>query len=86
MRSSLLRTKPLSELIRDPRSDRESLRKTLGAWDLVALGIGCIIGVGVFVLPGVEAATHAGPGIILSFAIAAAPAPAPPCATRSWRP
>ena len=71
MRSSLLRTKPLSELTGDPQAGRESLRKTLGAWDLVALGIGCIIGVGVFVLPGVEAATHAGPGIILSFAIAA---------------
>lgn len=38
----------------------------------MAIGIGCIIGVGIFVLPGVEAATHAGPGIILSFAIAAA--------------
>jgi APA family basic amino acid/polyamine antiporter len=38
---------------------------------LVAIGIGCIIGVGIFVLPGVEAATAAGPGIILSFAIAA---------------
>jgi len=47
------------------------LKKTLRVWDLVALGIGCIIGVGIFVLPGVEAATHAGPGIILSFAIAA---------------
>jgi APA family basic amino acid/polyamine antiporter len=47
------------------------LKKTLRAWDLVALGIGCIIGVGIFVLPGVEAAKHAGPGIILSFAIAA---------------
>jgi len=71
MPASLLRTKPLSQLLVDPQSARGSLRKTLGAWDLVALGIGCIIGVGVFVLPGVEAATHAGPGIILSFAIAA---------------
>jgi APA family basic amino acid/polyamine antiporter len=48
------------------------LRRALGPWDLVALGIGCILGVGIFVLPGVEAANHAGPGIILSFAIAAA--------------
>ncbi len=68
---SLLRTKPLSQLLADHHSQGGSLRKTLSAWDLVALGIGCIIGVGVFVLPGVEAATHAGPGIILSFAIAA---------------
>jgi APA family basic amino acid/polyamine antiporter len=48
------------------------LRKVLSAWDLTAIGIGCIIGVGIFVLPGVQAAQNAGPGIVLSFAIAAA--------------
>lgn len=69
---SLLRTKPLAAILRDPDSEQGGLRRALGAWDLVAIGIGCIIGVGIFVLPGVEAAKHAGPGIILSFAIAAA--------------
>jgi basic amino acid/polyamine antiporter, APA family len=66
---SILRTKPLSQIL--PEVDKSSLKRVLGAWDLVAIGIGCIIGVGIFVLPGVEAATHAGPGIMLSFAIAA---------------
>jgi APA family basic amino acid/polyamine antiporter len=56
----------------DTTLEKHSLRKTLRAWDLIGIGIGCIIGVGIFVLPGVEAAKHAGPGIILSFAIAAA--------------
>jgi APA family basic amino acid/polyamine antiporter len=54
----------------DTTLEKHSLRKTLRAWDLIGIGIGCIIGVGIFVLPGVEAAKHAGPGIILSFAIA----------------
>jgi APA family basic amino acid/polyamine antiporter len=70
MASSLLRTKPLSLLLADTESEAHRLRRSLTVWDLVALGIGCIIGVGIFVLPGVEAAKHAGPGIILSFAIA----------------
>ncbi len=72
MALSLLRTKPLGTLLKDTSGDKQQLRRALGPWDLTALGIGCIIGVGIFVLPGVQAATHAGPGIILSFAIAAA--------------
>jgi len=72
VRSSLLRTKPLALILENSESERRGLRRALGPWDLVAIGIGCIVGVGIFVLPGVEAATHAGPGIILSFAIAAA--------------
>ena len=71
MRGSLLRTKPLPSLLAETTEEGRRLKKTLRAWDLVALGIGCIIGVGIFVLPGVEAAKHAGPGIVLSFAIAA---------------
>lgn len=67
---SIMRTKPLSLIMPDVESSH--LKRVLGSWDLVAIGIGCIIGVGIFVLPGVEAAKHAGPGIILSFAIAAA--------------
>ncbi len=83
---SLLRTKPLTLVLAETDNEKHGLKRALGAWDLVAIGIGCIIGVGIFVLPGVEAATHAGPGIILSFAdrgsglrLRCA------CATRSWR-
>lgn len=72
MAHDLLRTKPLDRLISDTQEEGHRLKKTLGAWDLTAIGIGCIIGVGIFVLPGVQAATNAGPAIILSFAIAAA--------------
>jgi len=70
MSQMLFRTKPLGELLAETTEEGHSLKKTLRVWDLIALGIGCIIGVGIFVLPGVEAARHAGPGIILSFAIA----------------
>ena len=70
MRSPLLRTKPMTRIMADTEVEGHRLRRALTAWDLTAIGIGCIIGVGIFVLPGVEAAQHAGPGIILSFAIA----------------
>ncbi|MBP7146936.1 MAG: amino acid permease [Acidobacteria bacterium] len=72
MTTGVLRTKPLAALLAETTDQRHSLKKTLGPFDLVAIGIGCIIGVGIFVLPGVQAANHAGPGIILSFALAAA--------------
>jgi APA family basic amino acid/polyamine antiporter len=39
------------------------LRRHLSAWDLAGIGIGCMVGVGIFVLPGVEAAGHAGPAM-----------------------
>ena len=45
--------------------------KTLGAKDLLALGIGAVIGTGIFILPGTVAATTAGPGVTLSFLVAA---------------
>lgn len=45
--------------------------KTMSAFDLIALGIGAVIGTGIFILPGTVAATKAGPGIILSFIVAA---------------
>lgn len=47
------------------------LKKTLGPLDLAALGIGCIIGTGVFVITGTAAAENAGPALALSFVIAA---------------
>ncbi|KRM43713.1 amino acid permease [Lentilactobacillus parafarraginis] len=45
--------------------------KTMSAVDLISLGIGAVIGTGIFILPGTVAATKAGPGIILSFIVAA---------------
>jgi APA family basic amino acid/polyamine antiporter len=49
--------------------DNSELKRTLGAWSLVLLGIGCIIGTGIFVLTGRAAANFAGPGIVISFVI-----------------
>ena len=46
------------------------LKRCLNAFDLTLLGIGCIIGTGIFVLTGIVAATHSGPAIIISFLIA----------------
>jgi APA family basic amino acid/polyamine antiporter len=48
-----------------------TLRRTLGPWGLTAIGIGAVIGGGIFVITGVAAAEHAGPAIILSFVLAA---------------
>ncbi len=45
------------------------LKRSLGPWNLVFLGIGCIIGTGIFVLTGRAAAEYAGPGIMISFII-----------------
>ena len=64
---SLFRKKEIATLVRG--TEQTALRKTLGATDLVLLGIGCIIGTGIFVLTGVAAATYAGPGIMLSFVL-----------------
>lgn len=53
-------------------SERENpLRRSLGPFSLVALGVGAIIGAGIFTLTGIVAATFAGPALVLSFVLAA---------------
>lgn len=66
----LLRKKSIEALVEHASDKRGSLRKVLGAFDLTMLGIGAIIGTGVFVLTGVAAAKHAGPALVLSFILA----------------
>ena len=44
-------------------------KRALSGFDLTMLGIGCIVGAGIFVLTGHAAATHAGPAIMLSFTV-----------------
>ena len=51
-------------------SQAHALKRTLGRWNLLSLGIGCIIGAGIFVMTGTAAAQHAGPAIIFSFILA----------------
>jgi APA family basic amino acid/polyamine antiporter len=67
---SLFRTKSLDELA--PEEGEHSLKRALTATNLVLLGIGAIIGAGIFVLTGTAAAQFAGPGIVLSFVLAGA--------------
>jgi APA family basic amino acid/polyamine antiporter len=63
----IFRTKPVSTL---PNQTRNNLKRVLGGRDLIAMGIGAIIGTGIFVLSGVAAARFAGPAVILSFVLA----------------
>jgi APA family basic amino acid/polyamine antiporter len=70
--SRLFRIKPIEQILADADHPEHRLKKTLTAWDLTALGIGAIIGTGIFVLIGtaIVGDSHrpgAGPGIILSF-------------------
>jgi len=48
-----------------------TLRRTLGPWGITALGIGAVIGTGIFVVTGQAAADHAGPAVLISFILAA---------------
>ncbi|MDN3017570.1 amino acid permease [Paenibacillus sp. BSR1-1] len=63
----LFRKKSIQALIQEVGKKDVTLKKDLGAFDLSMLGIGAIIGTGIFVLTGVAAAEHAGPALILSF-------------------
>jgi APA family basic amino acid/polyamine antiporter len=51
-------------------TESSQLKRTLGPWNLVFLGIGCIIGAGIFVRTGNAAALHAGPAVLVSFLVA----------------
>src|SRR6202042_743022 len=69
--SNLLAVKPLSRLLKEAEDEGESgLKRTLGPLNLITLGIGAIIGAGIFVLTGQAAAIHAGPAVVLSFVVA----------------
>ncbi len=66
---SLFQTKPMEQMIREAQDSGEhSLKRTLGPFQLTALGVGAIIGAGIFVLSGLGA-HYAGPGLMLSFVL-----------------
>src|SRR4051812_14960086 len=68
---SLFATKPISRIIAEAEETGEhTLKKALSALDLTMLGIGAIIGTGIFVLTGQAAGKHAGPAVIISMIIA----------------
>jgi basic amino acid/polyamine antiporter, APA family len=68
---SLFAVKPLKKILEEAEGGEHTLKRTLTATQLVALGIGAIIGAGLFSLTGPAAALHAGPAIMLSFVVAA---------------
>lgn len=65
---SIWRVKPVSAFEADMK--KSELKRVLGKWSLTAIGIGAIIGGGIFVLTGTGAYNHAGPALALSFVIA----------------
>ncbi len=68
---SLFRKKSLDGLMLQAEDSEKGLKRTLGAGSLIALGIGAIIGAGLFVRTAAAAGEHAGPAVTLSFVIAA---------------
>lgn len=71
--SGVLRTKDIETVLRQADDEDDAhpgLRKRLKARDLMGFGVGIVIGTGIFTLTGVEAKNHAGPAIVISFAIA----------------
>jgi basic amino acid/polyamine antiporter, APA family len=67
MDSNLLKTKSIEQLVGDVERGGKALKRTLTALDLTLLGIGAIIGTGIFVLTGTAAANQAGPAIGMSY-------------------
>ena len=66
--SNIWKTKPLGAYEADMK--KSELKRVLGKWSLTAIGIGAIIGGGIFVLTGTGAYYHAGPALALSFVVA----------------
>src|ERR1035438_3643668 len=68
---SLFATKSVSYIISESEGGQHHLRRTLGPGNLIALGIGAIIGAGLFSLTGIAAAQNAGPAVAISMIVAA---------------
>src|ERR1700712_2101667 len=67
--SGLMGRKSVDDILESGEGEQQ-LSKSLGALSIMAIGIGAIIGAGIFVLTGTAAAQYAGPGIMLSFMLA----------------
>jgi APA family basic amino acid/polyamine antiporter len=63
----LLVKKPIAKLEKEIEEKEHTLRRVLGPLNLISLGIGAIIGAGIFVLTGQAAAQYAGPAVVVSF-------------------
>ena len=67
---NLFSCKPINRIVDESEDAEHTLKKTLGPKSLIALGIGAIIGAGLFSLTGIAAAQNAGPAVVLSFVVA----------------
>ena len=65
----LMTRKSVDDIVKHGEADSHKLSKTLGPFSITAMGIGAIIGAGIFVLTGTAAAQYAGPSIMLSFVL-----------------
>lgn len=73
--ASIFSTKPIDILLKEAcgeMGERCTLKKALGAFELTMLGVGAVIGTGIFVLTGIAAARYSGPALVLSFIISGA--------------
>ena len=70
MKSVLFATKSIEQLSQEASSGSSGLRRVLGPWHLTLLGIGAIVGAGIFVITGIAAAQYAGPAVTISFMLA----------------
>jgi len=68
--SDLWRIKPVDLILKQSGEKKNGLKRTLTAFSITLLGVGAIVGTGIFVLTGVAAAKYAGPGLIFSFIVA----------------
>ncbi|XP_062012627.1 cationic amino acid transporter 1-like [Rosa rugosa] len=58
-----------TELVEVKARSQHEMKKTLNWWDLIWFGLGAVIGAGIFVITGIEAKKHAGPAVVMSFAV-----------------
>ncbi len=71
MANQLWLKKPIEKLMKEASGEENQMKRSLSSMSLVALGIGAIIGAGLFSLTGIAAAEHSGPAVTISFVLAA---------------
>ncbi len=71
MANRLFRVKSLQQMMQDASDSEHGLKRALSATNLIFIGIGCIVGTGIFVITGTAAAQYAGPALSISFMISA---------------
>ena len=70
MNRNIFRKKSIGDLINSNKSDK-SLKRAIGPISLIIMGLGCIIGAGIFIVTGIASANYSGPALVLSFIISA---------------